>query len=117
MGERRGEWERVPRSHRLTNVRSPWYVLPSKPRSCMRIVVTVLALAAAGCAGSARSASAPVQPITGPGELTPAAQARADSGRPPYTRADVKFMQGMIGHHAQAIVMARWAPTHGARAD
>ena len=23
-------------------------------------------------------------------------------------------MTGMIGHHAQAIVMAGWAPTHGA---
>ena len=23
-------------------------------------------------------------------------------------------MQGMISHHAQAIVMAKWAPTHGA---
>ena len=23
-------------------------------------------------------------------------------------------MSGMIGHHAQAIVMAGWAPTHGA---
>src|SRR5437763_1130415 len=28
--------------------------------------------------------------------------------------ADVRFMQGMIHHHAQAIVMARWAPSHGA---
>jgi len=26
-------------------------------------------------------------------------------------------MQGMIRHHAQAIVMAAWAPTHGARDD
>ncbi len=26
-------------------------------------------------------------------------------------------MQGMIAHHAQAIVMASWAPTHGARPD
>ncbi len=26
-------------------------------------------------------------------------------------------MQGMIVHHAQAVVMARWAPTHGARND
>ena len=26
-------------------------------------------------------------------------------------------MSGMIPHHAQAIVMARWAPTHGARQD
>jgi uncharacterized protein (DUF305 family) len=43
-----------------------------------------------------------------------AAKARADSARFPYTEADVFFMQGMISHHAQAIVMARLAPTHGA---
>ena len=30
-----------------------------------------------------------------------------------YTVADVRFMQDMIGHHAQAIVMAALAPTHG----
>jgi len=72
-----------------------------------------------GCSANAvRPSPEPVRPITsGPDALTPAAQAKADSGRPPYTRADVRFMQGMIGHHAQAIVMARWAPTHGARAD
>lgn len=33
---------------------------------------------------------------------------------PGYTVADVRFMQGMIGHHAQAVDMAAWAPTHGA---
>ena len=33
---------------------------------------------------------------------------------PRYTAADVQFMQGMIGHHAQAVVMANMAPTHGA---
>jgi uncharacterized protein (DUF305 family) len=48
---------------------------------------------------------------------SPADIAKADSGRPPYTAADVRFMQGMIGHHAQAIVMAAWASTHGARSD
>jgi uncharacterized protein (DUF305 family) len=42
------------------------------------------------------------------------AKARADSIRHPYTQADVDFMTGMIAHHAQAIVMSRWAPTHGA---
>lgn len=26
-------------------------------------------------------------------------------------------MRGMIHHHAQAVVMAKWAPTHGAGAD
>jgi len=31
-----------------------------------------------------------------------------------YTKADVEFMQGMIAHHAQAIVMSRLAESHGA---
>ncbi len=46
-----------------------------------------------------------------------AAKAKADSARLPYTEADVFFMQGMISHHSQAIVMAKWAPTHGASAS
>lgn len=33
---------------------------------------------------------------------------------PGFTVADVRFMQDMIGHHAQAIAMARMAATHGA---
>ena len=45
------------------------------------------------------------------------ARARADSLRYPYTVADVRFMSAMIGHHSQAIVMARWALTHGASAS
>ncbi len=48
---------------------------------------------------------------------SPAAQARADGGRPPYTQADVRFMQGMIAHHAQALEMVALAPTNGARSD
>jgi uncharacterized protein (DUF305 family) len=35
-------------------------------------------------------------------------------GRYPFTAADVHFITGMISHHAQAIVMAGWAPSHGA---
>ena len=38
-------------------------------------------------------------------------------GQFPYSDADVEFMSGMIPHHAQAVVMAGWAPTHGARKD
>lgn len=51
---------------------------------------------------------------TGSPMLTPAAQAKADSGRPAYSSADVRFISGMIGHHAQAVQMAGWAPSHGA---
>ena len=35
-------------------------------------------------------------------------------GRYPFTAADIRFVTGMISHHAQAIIMAKWAPTHGA---
>lgn len=42
------------------------------------------------------------------------AAARADSIRHVFTPADARFMTDMIGHHSQAIVMARWAATHGA---
>ncbi len=40
--------------------------------------------------------------------------ARQDSARTSFTDADVAFMAGMIGHHAQALVMSRLAPTNGA---
>jgi uncharacterized protein (DUF305 family) len=42
------------------------------------------------------------------------AQVSPPAIRYPATKDDAEFMQGMIGHHAQAVVMARMAPTHGA---
>lgn len=47
----------------------------------------------------------------------PAPPAGPDSARKAYTVADVHFMTGMIAHHAQAVLMAGWAPTHGASAS
>lgn len=41
-------------------------------------------------------------------------RARADSVLHPWTAADQAFMTGMIGHHGQALLMAGWAPSHGA---
>ena len=73
-------------------------------------------LATAGCRKTtdpiAGGTPAPVSQI----RSTPAAiaKARADSVRLPYTAADIKFMSAMIGHHAQAILMAGWAQNHAA---
>ena len=60
------------------------------------------------------AAAACTAATTHPASVSPAVQAPADSGRPSYTAADVHFVSGMIGHHAQAIQMAGWAPSHGA---
>jgi len=45
------------------------------------------------------------------------AKARADSLKHPYTKADIDFANGMILHHAQAVRIANWCPSHGASAD
>ena len=93
--------------------------------STLRATFAALALlVAAACrpASSAAPAGAAPAPATSPGTSPAAAQseqaaiekARADSARYPYTAADVHFMASMIGHHAQAIHMANWAPSHGA---
>ncbi|WP_372637034.1 DUF305 domain-containing protein [Fodinibius sp.] len=42
---------------------------------------------------------------------------RIDSSRMHFTEADVKFMTGMIAHHAQALVMSRLAPENNASAE
>jgi uncharacterized protein (DUF305 family) len=73
------------------------------------------ACAATACGGAHQQAvrTSP-QPAGDRPDLSAVARAHADSARHPYTEADIQFMSGMIGHHAQAIVMAGWAPSHGA---
>ena len=79
--------------------------------------VLLLALVVAAACSSAPPPEPPTPASPGPPVTTnPAAieKARADSARYPYTEADVQFMTNMIGHHAQAVHIAQWAPTHGA---
>jgi uncharacterized protein (DUF305 family) len=73
-----------------------------------RQLTLIVALALAGCGGAPRatSSSSPPAPAT---EAAPAPRPAL-----PHTAADVAFMTGMIHHHAQAVLMASWAPTHGA---
>jgi uncharacterized protein (DUF305 family) len=64
--------------------------------------------------GCARPATHAASYIGVMGDSAAILRARADSLKYPYTAADIRFMSGMIHHHAQAIRMASWAPTHGA---
>ncbi len=73
-------------------------------------LLTGTALLIAACAGS-RSRT-PDTFVMGQAGAT--ARARIDSLRLPYTQADIDFMSGMIHHHAQAILISRWAPSHDA---
>ena len=81
-------------------------MLPPSPRALAAglIAATLSACASARTPAAATPPSAPAQP---------AAPAR----EPSASQADIHFMTGMIPHHAQAVVMAQWAPTHGARQD
>ena len=79
-------------------------------------LAALLLVAACAHAQSATATSASVaQPVSrAESERAAAARARADSTRRPYTPADIHFVSGMIGHHAQAIAMSQWAESHGA---
>lgn len=68
-------------------------------------VALLLGVAASGC-------GAATQPPSSQPEVVAAAPSR-----PRHTPADVRFMQGMIAHHAQALVMARWVPGRSTRTD
>lgn len=75
---------------------------------CVLIIMVVVAARSAGPMQVRAQAAADPAAI---------ARAQADSARNPWTTADVRFISGMIPHHAQAIQMARWAATHGASAQ
>ena len=85
-------------------------------RSFLSVAARVVAGGVLGASAGAGGLVAQNQPAVqaDPGAI---ARAKADSARYPYTAADIRFMSGMISHHAPAIVMARWAPSHNAGAS
>ncbi|HEX7918691.1 MAG TPA: DUF305 domain-containing protein [Gemmatimonadales bacterium] len=81
----------------------------------MTLRTNSLLIAALATTACAPAASHSAHPVPAPVIIAPAGgAAMADSVRHSVTPADQQFMSGMIGHHAQAILMAKMAPTHGA---
>ena len=79
----------------------------------LRLVAAVIgAIALRTSPGLGQSASVQGQPT--PSDRAAMAKAKKDSVNRPYTKPDIDFMRGMIAHHAQALVMAGWARSHGA---
>jgi uncharacterized protein (DUF305 family) len=82
--------------------------------------VILLTAAALGCHGAAQPPlsppSAPVVQPGAPGEPGRTVEAGA-APRLRHTSADTRFMQGMIGHHAQAIEMTDLLKTRTTRDD
>ncbi|NNF59091.1 MAG: DUF305 domain-containing protein [Rhodothermaceae bacterium] len=76
--------------------------------------LVVLPLAACSSTSGVRTAPSAPAATEDPSDLETLYWARQDSARMSFTEADVAFMDGMIGHHAQALVMSRLAPTNGA---
>ena len=68
----------------------------------MRVITWLLSITLAAAIPPAPAAAQAFPPPVG------------DSGRRAYTPADVHFMAGMIYHHAQAVLIAGWAPSHEA---
>ena len=68
--------------------------------SAARALLALALLTASACGGAART--------------TAEMEALAARNRQPHSPADVRFMTGMIPHHAQAVLFAGWAESHGA---
>lgn len=83
-----------------------------------RHAILLLAVISLSCRTAGARTAQLVQPGA-PGEPSRVISARqaADLSRIPYTAADVQFMQGMIGHHAQALEMTALVPSRTPRED
>src|SRR5437773_2433317 len=70
--------------------------------------------AAAACAGGTRTGHQESAPAIIAADKPARMADTIANAQQAYTAADIHFMDGMIAHHAQALLMAGWAPSHGA---
>jgi uncharacterized protein (DUF305 family) len=95
--------------------------------TCRAAAILLCAAAAASCRTAAPAAGAatvaePKPPIVQPGAPGEPSQVitadkASDLSRVQYVGADIKFMQGMIGHHTQAVEMVALVPSRSNRED
>lgn len=110
---------------RLTSLPGPRFSLPV-------LVIAVGLLTGCGSTAPSNGSNADTTggsdaPATAPAVVQPGAPGEATNVygsaddieliRPEYTEADVRFMQGMIHHHAQALEMAALVPERSNRRD
>jgi len=88
------------------------------PRAAVLCLV-VASVVGASCRTASKVDSPPIVQPGAPGQpsRTISAEKAADLSQVEYIGADIKFMQGMIGHHAQAVEMVALIPTHTTRED
>ena len=81
------------------------------PRFVAPVLLVSLAGVWLGACGPAKN------PAAQPGPRPAVNGSKPKPVSPEINPADVEFMSGMIPHHAQAVLMAGWAASHGARTD
>ena len=79
--------------------------------------ILLTSVAVAACRSGVGVAGPPILQPGRPGEPTRAiaVEQAVDLSRVQFTAADVQFMQGMIGHHAQAVEMVALLPSRSGR--
>jgi uncharacterized protein (DUF305 family) len=94
-------------------------ILGTVPHVPRKLLPTLLICVLAGMACRTGQGDAPIVQPGAPGQATKAISAAkaTDLSRVQFTAADVQFMQGMIGHHAQALEMAALLPERTSRDD
>jgi len=99
---------------------------PPSARPAIRLLVLLMAASApVGLVSAPANAQQPHQKKTSavvvqpgaPGQPTRTLPASTRATLPPESKADVEFMQGMIVHHAQAVVMTALIPSHTENKD
>ena len=88
-------------------------MIPLKALTRRLAAILLTVAAGASCRTTGVEPGPPIVQPGAPGESSRviAAEKAADLSQVQYTGADIKFMQGMIGHHAQAVEMVALVPS------